>query len=199
MEDNLKIYELCREVPIEAKRSIEGGRLKGKTDINPMWRIRKLTEMFGPCGDGWSYTITDKQIIDGSNGEKACFVDIILSWIDSTGETHEVPGTGGSMFVTNETKGLYVNDECFKMALTDAISVACKAIGMGADVYWDKGRTKYTPKERPQKLPVLTMDMQREINNCLKGLNNGVSIEEVKKHYNITADMQEYLLSQVDL
>ena len=47
------------------------------------------------------------------------------------------------MLVASETKGLYVNDECYKMALTDAISVACKALGMGADVYWNKDTTKY--------------------------------------------------------
>ena len=29
------------------------------------------------------------------------------------------------------------------MALTDAISVACKALGFGADIYWEAGRTKY--------------------------------------------------------
>jgi uncharacterized protein with PIN domain len=55
-----------------------------------------------------------------------------------------IPGTGGSSFVTKEKNGLYMSDECFKMALTDAISVACKALGIGADVYWDKDKTKYT-------------------------------------------------------
>ena len=29
------------------------------------------------------------------------------------------------------------------MALTDAISVACKALGVGANIYWDSDRTKY--------------------------------------------------------
>ena len=36
------------------------------------------------------------------------------------------------------------------MALTDAISVACKALGFGADIYWASGRTKYnadTPEQ----------------------------------------------------
>lgn len=47
---NLEIYEKSRTVPKEAKKSIAGGKLKGKTDINPMWRIKKLTELFGPCG-----------------------------------------------------------------------------------------------------------------------------------------------------
>ena len=30
------------------------------------------------------------------------------------------------------------------MALTDALSVACKALGLAADIYWQDGRTKYS-------------------------------------------------------
>ena len=51
MED-LELYEKFRVVPNEAKKTITAGRLKGKTDINPMWRIKALTEAFGPCGIG---------------------------------------------------------------------------------------------------------------------------------------------------
>ena len=40
---NLEIYERVRSVPAEAQRKINGGRLNGKTDINPMWRIKVLT------------------------------------------------------------------------------------------------------------------------------------------------------------
>ena len=50
---NLSIYERMRSVPAEAKKAIEAGRLKGKSDINPMWRIKKLTAVFGPVGFGW--------------------------------------------------------------------------------------------------------------------------------------------------
>ena len=48
------------------------------------------------------------------------------------------------MLVAAETKGLYTSDEAFKMAYTDAISVACKQLGIGADVYWSRGETKYS-------------------------------------------------------
>lgn len=48
--DNMTIYNAVRSVPDSAKRRIEAGRLKGKTDINPMWRIKALTEQFGLCG-----------------------------------------------------------------------------------------------------------------------------------------------------
>ena len=52
MDDNLKIYNAVKKVPDEAKSAINGGRLKGKTEINPLWRIKVLTEQFGPCGIG---------------------------------------------------------------------------------------------------------------------------------------------------
>ena len=141
--ENLAIYNAVRSVPDSAKRRIEAGRLKGKTDINPMWRIKALTETFGPCGFGWKYVITDKRLEQGANGEVAAFLDIVL-FVKADGVWSDaIPGTGGSAFVAKEKNGPYTSDECFKMALTDAISVACKALGFGADVYWDAGRSKY--------------------------------------------------------
>lgn len=149
--ENLEIYERVRQVPTSAQREIQAGRLKGKTDINPMWRIKALTEQFGPCGIGWKYTITDKRLENGANNEVSAFVDIDL-YIKVDGEWSDaIPGTGGSAFVASERNGLYTSDECYKMALTDAISVACKALGFGADVYWAKDATKYTQRlERQQ-------------------------------------------------
>lgn len=145
--DNMKFYNIGRTVPEEAKKPISAGRLKGMTDINPMWRIKRLTEMFGACGVGWWYEITNKQIIaDENTKQKAAFVDILLYYKDpeSGKDSHGIPGTGGSSFVAQERNGAYLSDECFKMALTDAISVAAKALGIGADVYFDKDRTKYS-------------------------------------------------------
>ena len=47
---------------------------------------------------------------------------------------------------------MYTSDECYKMALTDAISVACRALGVGADVYWEADRSKYSaPPAAPEK------------------------------------------------
>ena len=140
--NNLDIYNSVKEVPKEATKAIEAGRLKGMTDINPMWRIKVLTEKFGPVGKGWKYKITDKQIVDGADGVKCAFVDIDLFVKYDNEWSEAIPGNGGSTFVAKENKGLYTSDECFKMALTDALSVACKAIGIGADVYWKEDKTK---------------------------------------------------------
>jgi hypothetical protein len=143
--NNLDIYNAVREVPKEAQKEIKGGRMNGKTDINPMWRIKALTEQFGACGIGWKYIITGERLEPGANGEISAFVDINL-FIKVDGQWSDaIPGTGGSSFVAKEKGGLYTSDECFKMALTDAISVSCKALGVGADIYWQGDKTKYEP------------------------------------------------------
>lgn len=150
MANNMRFYEAARSVPQDAQKAIQAGRLKGMTDVNPMYRIKRLTEMFGPCGLGWWYTIRDERIIDDElTGQRAAFVDIDLYYKDpATGEeSHAIPGTGGASFVSKERNGLYLSDECFKMALTDAISVAAKALGVAADIYWEKDRTKYSAEE----------------------------------------------------
>lgn len=152
--DNLCIYEQARHCPTEALKDIVGGKLKGKSDINPMWRIRKLTELFGPAGIGWRASIVKEWTQEGAGGEVAAFVDIEL-YIKQNGKWSEaIPGTGGSMLISTEKGKLVTNDEAFKMAYTDAISVACKALGFAADVYWQQGKTKYSSNFEQEDNPV---------------------------------------------
>ena len=148
---NLSIYERVRSVPKEAKKEIEAGRLKGKNDINPMWRIKKLTEVFGPAGFGWYTEIVRTWTEASESGEMAVFVDIHL-FVKKDGEwSKPIYGNGGNRLVANEKKyengqQVYVpflDDDAYKTAYTDAISVAAKALGIGADVYFEKDITKY--------------------------------------------------------
>ncbi len=158
---NLCLYERIRKVPQEAVKTIAAGRLKGMSDINPMWRIKRLTEEFGICGFGWKYEIIRMWNENGGNGVVSSFVHINL-FVKMGGEWSEaIQGIGGSSFVTNEKNGLYTSDECYKMALTDAISVACKALGMGADVYWEKDSTKYN---QPNGQPAPSTDNRKMLN-----------------------------------
>lgn len=141
--DNMRIYNALRCPPDSALRPIQAGRLKGKSDINPMWRIKALTEQFGPCGVGWKYEIERLWLEPGAGGEVAAFAQIGFYTREGEEWSEKIPGVGGSMLIVKEKNGLYTNDECYKMALTDALSVACKALGGAADVYWDKDPTKY--------------------------------------------------------
>lgn len=161
--ENMRYYEYAREVPKEALKAFNNGRFSG-TDINPMWRLKMLTEMFGPVGIGWYYTI-DKQWLEEANGEIASFTNISL-YVKTPDGTWSAPiqGTGGNKFVEKGKSGLRMSDEHTKMSLTDALSVACKALGIGANVYFANDPTKYTDNTEtsgdrnppPQKPPAKT-------------------------------------------
>lgn len=189
MENNLELYDRVRITPPEALKKINGGRLNGMSDINPMWRIKVLTEVFGPCGFGWYYEIAEKELIPASNGEVKCFVTIRLFVKMDDGVSEEwsrpIIGTGGSSFAVNESKGLYVNDECYKMALTDAIGVACKALGVGADVYFEKDKTKYqTPQNTPSPAPgpdAVKAKQRKDVETYIA--NNDEYRKQVYMHY----------------
>jgi hypothetical protein len=149
-EDNLKIWDSVARPPKEALKEIKGGRISGMTDIKPQWRYKAMTEQFGPCGIGWKYTITKEWTEQGSHEQVMCFVNIDLFYKHSEGWSEAIPGSGGSMLVTNESKGLHTSDEGFKMALTDALSVAMSRIGVAAEIYmgnWTGSKYKDQPKE----------------------------------------------------
>jgi hypothetical protein len=181
--NNMFIYEQVRTVPDTAIRPIQSGRLKGKSDINPMWRIQMLTELFGPCGFGWRIEITKQWLESAQNSnEVSAFVNISL-YIKYKGEwSSAIVGTGGSSFIKNELKGAYQSDECYKMALTDAISVACKFLGIGADIYWQEGRTKYTTQQ-PILVAAPARKIDDQLNAALQEVNSAKSIDSLNTIY----------------
>lgn len=211
---NLDIYKKSRAVPQEAQKRINGGRMNGKTDINPMWRIKMLTELFGPCGIGWYYKPI-KKWTETVGSETAAFVDIEL-YVKQNGEwSMPISGTGGNMLAAKEKSGIYVSDECYKMATTDAISVACKQLGIGADIYWSADQTKYdkqpqAPKQQNelQKGPNLRNKPQLVTEAMIKALcmemdRVGMSMESILKWAKVKSldemrtDIYLYLINEL--
>lgn len=148
--ENLEIYNKYRKVPKEALKSFDNGSFKG-TDINSMWRIKCLTEQFGVVGHGWTVRILNSWLEkDGNTDEILAFAKIEMK-VKIDGEWGEpfmaIGGNKLSSYV--KSKDYYkTSDEAYKMAVTDAIGVACKYLGIGADVYWDNDRSKYTEPDK---------------------------------------------------
>jgi hypothetical protein len=153
--NNLATWEKLSRPPKTALKAIAAGRLKGKTDINPQWRYKAMTEAFGPCGVGWKYEIKRTWTEPVTDGQVAAFADIDLYTKVGTGADQgggvwsaPIPGTGGSMLVAQEKSGLHSSDEAFKMAVTDALSVAMKMLGVAAEIYlgnWDGSKYLNAP------------------------------------------------------
>jgi len=157
MNENLKYWNQLKDVPATAQKKIKGGRLQGMTDIKPQWRYMVMTETFGPIGVGWKYTVDDKRIDDGGLGVQIVTVSISLYYKHGGEWSDAIPGVGSSEFTAKEKNGLYTSDDAFKMATTDALSVALKMIGVGATIYMGGADlTKNTPKKELPPEPTIT-------------------------------------------
>lgn len=170
--ENMRIYNKLRTPPPEALKEISAGRLKGKTDINPMWRIRTLTETFGVCGIGWY--IDDVTIsYEPSGNEIICVVEINL-YIKMDGEwSKPIHGIGGNKILSQERNGAYADDDGMKKAYSDAIGTACKALGMAADVYWEKDPTKYDALPDTQAKPRTSTPVCTDCGAVIAPMRNG--------------------------
>ena len=151
-EKAVDIYESLSRPPKDALREIQAGKLKGKTDINPQWRYKAMTEKFGLVGIGWKYEVQKLWTEAGAGNEKLAFAQVAVYIKDGDAWSEPIVGIGGSRLVQLEKGAAVSNDEGYKMAVTDAFSTALKMLGVAADIYagrWDG--TKYN--DEPATLP----------------------------------------------
>lgn len=169
--ENMRFWKTFNRPPAEVLKEIKAGRLKGKSDINPLWRVQAMTETFGPVGMGWKYTIDKLWREQGDGCEVFAFCQISVYVMIDGKWSDAIPGIGGSMLVESESKGPHNNDEGYKMALTDALSVAMKALGVAADVYmglWDGSKYMKADitKIDPQTSEIWMQNFENKVNNA---------------------------------
>ena len=153
-EKAIDIYESLSRPPKDALREIQAGKLKGKTDINPQWRYKAMTEKFGLVGIGWKYEVQKLWTEQGAGVEKLAFAQVAVYIKDGDAWSDPIEGIGGSRLVQIEKGAAVSNDEGYKMAVTDAFSTALKMLGVAADIYagrWDGTKYNDEPATPPQQ------------------------------------------------
>ena len=138
-------FDLMKRPPQEALNTIQFGRLKGKSDINPQWRIEALTEVFGLCGVGWYFEILGTTFVDvPATEEKMVYVTVAIYVKEDSGEwSKPVIGVGGDFVIIRDKNGVHGNDEAMQMAVTDGLGKAAKCLGIASDIYRGKYDSKY--------------------------------------------------------
>jgi len=117
--------------PSHTKQFKRSGGFSG-TAIKPMWSYRRMTEEYGPCGEGWGVNEPSFQVVPGPEGEVLVYCTVSI-W---HGDRQKIVfGVGGDKVVGKNKYGLSGDDEAFKKAFTDAVTNALKLIGVGADVH----------------------------------------------------------------
>lgn len=161
---NLAIWDKLKTPPANALKKIEAGRLKGKSDINPQWRYEAMTEVFGPCGVGWKFTVDRVWPEPASDGQIFAFAAVSIYIRHNDEWSDAIPGYGGSMLLEMESKGMHSSDEGYKMAITDAIGTAMKMLGVAAEVYrgnYDGSKYAKPTSPKPQE-PAVTESKDAE-------------------------------------
>lgn len=157
MIENLRHWTLLEHTDERyTKQFSRAGGFKG-TDINPTYRWKRMTEIFGPAGVGWGTCDENIQIVPGIDSEQLVYVTCKV-WIQDpdTGEKHVGPmGAGGDYIVKwvgkDDKRRLVSDDEALKKATTDAIGNACRFFGLAADVYlglFDDSKYREENRER---------------------------------------------------
>lgn len=185
--ENMAFYQQFRECPKEAQKPIAAGRLKGMTDINPVWRIKILTEVFGPVGIGWVCPVVERWVEESpETKERVANVRVQLRYKHNGEWSEPIDGIGGAMLVAQESKGIHADDEAFKKAYTDAISVACKSLGIAADIYFARDPdTKYSAAQPAAPKLTEPKPMVYDPNND-KAYRNMLLMELDAKGINVT-------------
>jgi hypothetical protein len=187
----IEIYESMSKPPTYALKEITGGRLKGMTDVKPQWRIEALTKQYGLCGIGWKYIVDKLWQEKGAKDEILAFSQISL--YIKTGEqwSDAIPGLGGSMLIADEKNGLHNSDEAYKMATTDALSVACKMIGIAASIYMGEWTgSKYNDHSDGEK-EVQKQFGQPDEEQHIEGEQFTIGQEVPKAYWNLSPDQKK--------
>lgn len=130
---NLRIWSVLGKTdPKHTKGFSRAGGFKG-TAIKPIWITQRLTEQFGPCGDGWGFERPEFQLVQTPTDTLVYCT--VTAWYMDGGKQHFIYGVGGDKVVAQRQSGAFCDDEAFKKAFTDALGNAFKFVGVGADVH----------------------------------------------------------------
>lgn len=132
---------LAKSDPAYLKKISFGSR--SFTAIDPQYQVMKMTEQFGPVGEGWGWH-NNTEIVSVSNGDSAVLAHVTV-WHGTPANTFG-PFTGCRKFF-DAAKGRMAEDAP-KMAITDGLTKALSHIGCDADVFLGKmdGNKYDTPK-----------------------------------------------------
>ena len=151
MTDKLQIWEALATTDPNYTKSFggEGKGFKG-TAINPTYVARKLTERFGPCGEGWRFVLDDEKYVNGHKLKSGdtCIVHVVRGHLEykRDGDSTFVatgPQFGQTTFVGENKYGTYTDEEAPKKSVTDCFCKCAGTLGMSADIFsgqWDANK-----------------------------------------------------------
>lgn len=141
-DPKMSIWNAVQTTDPAHTKKVEFGRKF--TSIDAMWQIKRMTEQFGPVGQGWGHR-TVHSIETFPAVAIAAVADVTIWWFDpGKGEKSFGPIRGCAPFVefdgagapnkNNKGKPIF-DDDAPKKAMTDALTKGLSHLGLSADVF----------------------------------------------------------------
>lgn len=144
MSDNK--MQLWNEVQATDPSATKEANVSGQkiTSISGQHMIRRATEMFGPVGIGWGWSVVEERFDQGGPvrndkgevlGNEVGHTVRIRLWFELNGKRGEVEQYGCTPFAYKSKWGITTDTEAPKKSLTDAIKKALSMLGFSADIF----------------------------------------------------------------
>lgn len=149
MSENTRIWDQVETTDPSATKNFTGmGGFKG-TAIKPTYLMHKATQVFGPCGEGWGWTILEDRLDDGAPIQmptkewpdapiilaKLHTIKLELWYLGKDGQRCTIQQYGHTPFVFLQKSGVMTDWEAAKKSTTDAISKCLQPLGFAADIH----------------------------------------------------------------
>ncbi|MBN2990360.1 hypothetical protein JWR97_01730 [Pseudomonas cedrina subsp. fulgida] len=145
-DKNMQIWERVEKTDTRYTKKAEVGGQK-ITSLNGTAMIMKATEVFGPVGIGFGWTVVEERFDKGSEmvmgeGDKRVVLGVELNhtikikfWFDLEGKRGEIEQYGCTRYLYKSKYGTTTDGEAPKKSLTDAIKKSLSMLGFSADVF----------------------------------------------------------------
>lgn len=145
-DKNMQIWDKVSTTDTRYTKAAEVGGQK-ITSLNGTAMIMKATEVFGPVGIGFGWSIIEERFDEGSEmvsgeGDKRLVLGRELNhtirirfWFELDGKRGEIEQYGCTRYLYKSKFGTTTDGEAPKKSLTDAIKKALSMLGFSADVF----------------------------------------------------------------
>jgi hypothetical protein len=139
---NMRLWDRVCVTDPKAVKPITGKQYSGNSP-KPYWIVQRLTEEFGPCGQGWGYSILNERM-ERLTDTDVLHVAVVRFWYMLDGTRGEVEQIGQTKAVYKTAKGaLLVDEDAPKKSVTDALVKCASYIGVAGDIFsgrWDDSK-----------------------------------------------------------
>jgi hypothetical protein len=143
MNANMSIWSQVEKTAPEATKQ---AKVNGQaiTSISGQHMIKRATEVFGPVGIGWGWTVAEERFDQGGEirndkgeviGHEVGHTIRVKLWFMQGDKRGEVEQYGCTPFTYKSKWGVTTDTEAPKKSLTDAVKKALAMLGFSADIF----------------------------------------------------------------